>query len=73
MDGWLMVVIGWGIVGPLLAIGACYVIPVPLSGAVRAAGRAEHFHLVLDDCLDFTDNAPRNSSSGVPDLPRRLR
>jgi len=26
MDKWLMVVIGWGIVGPILAIGVCYVI-----------------------------------------------
>jgi len=28
MDKWLMVVIGWGIVGPILAIGVCYVIPM---------------------------------------------
>src|SRR5215510_2009987 len=26
MDKWLMVVIGWGIVGPILAIGVCYLI-----------------------------------------------
>ena len=26
MDKWVMVVIGWGVVGPILAIGACYVI-----------------------------------------------
>ena len=26
MDKWLMLVIGWGIAGPILAIGACYVI-----------------------------------------------
>jgi len=27
MDQWLMVVIGWGIVGPALAIGASYALP----------------------------------------------
>ena len=26
MDKWLMVVIGWGIVGPVLAVGASYVL-----------------------------------------------
>ena len=26
MDKWLMVVIGWGILGPVLAIGASYIL-----------------------------------------------
>jgi len=31
MEKWMMVVIGWGIVGPMLAIGACYVISRGMS------------------------------------------
>ena len=75
MDKWLMVVIGWGIVGPILAIGVCYVISwrmgnVSLRGC-RLSGSRHCLHLHHWRLLTKTDRRNRTSDAVKSLLPRR--
>src|SRR6516165_125915 len=75
MDKWLMVVIGWGIVVPILAIGACYVISwrmgnVSWRPGCRLSGSRHCLHLHHWRLLTKTDRRNRTSDA-VKSLLRR--
>jgi len=76
MDKWLMVVIGWGIVGPILAIGVCYVISwrmgnVSWRPGCRLSGSRHCLHLHHWRLLTKTDRRHGTSDAVKSLLPRR--
>ena len=76
MDKWLMVVIGWGIVWPILAIGVCYVISwrmgnVSWRPGCRLSGSRHCLHLHHWRLLTKTDRRHGTSDAVKSRLPRR--
>ncbi len=68
MDKWLMVVVSWGIVGPILAIGACYVISWGMSNeswrpACRLTCSRHRLHLYHGRLLTKTNRRKRTSAA----------
>src|SRR5262249_31976663 len=75
MDKWLMVVIGWGIVGPILAIGVCYVVSwrrgnVSWRPGCRLSGSRHCLHLHHWRLLTKTDRRHGTSDAVKSLLPR---
>ena len=72
MDKWLMVVIGWGIVGPILAIGVCYVISWRMGNVSWRTGCSSPAHGIVCTSIHWRLLTKTDRRHGTSDAVKSL-